>query len=137
MAAAATYHHEIYGLIKSRKNLKVTITTTNKEICPDTEIDLSLIEYDYEVYQGDVVKISISKNHLNETEILRIQPEKQLQKLVGKITHISKSFGIVDGSNVFFIDKEIEKYHLKIDDEVDCLLVSGIYYAEEKMFDNR
>lgn len=135
--AGAEIYHEIYGLIKSRKNLKVTIATASNDICADTEIDLTLIEYDYEVYQGDAVKISISKDHLDQTKILRIQPQDPLQKLVGKITQLSKSFGVVDESNVFFIDKEIEKYQLKIDDEVNCMLVSGFYDAEGKEFENR
>lgn len=135
--ASTEIYHEVYGYIKSRKNLKVTIVTATNEIDADTEIDLTLIEYDYEVYQGDAVKISISKDHLGQTKILRIQPQEQLQKLVGKITYLSKSFGVVDESNVFFIDKEIEKYQLKIDDEVDCMLVSGIYDVGGKEFENR
>lgn len=134
--AASEMFHEIYGFIAKKDGLKVLTCTGRPEIYEDTELDLtSDIEYDFDMWEGDRVKIYVRCTE--PPKVYRIEPQELLQKHVGKITTLTKSFGIIDEDKLFYVSKEIDKFELKQGDEVKCLLIDGHYEVGRDVYETR
>lgn len=121
---------ELYAIVESRNKNIVDVCTENPDVF-DGEFDLDKIKYDFMPYPGDNIKVLVS--HSTPAVVMRIEPIEELQKHVGKITHMTQSFYIIDVDYIYFIDEENPStIEFNVDDEVECLIIDGNYEVGKK-----
>lgn len=120
----ADVHRELSGICDKVKGSNVFCYFDDKNF-PEAEFNLDEVEHTFIPYDGDVITVFVSVEP--PIKVLSIQPEEELKKHTGKITHMTKSFAIVDDEIIYFIPNNTEKFEFKKNDEVECVVIEGDY----------
>lgn len=99
----------------------------------DGDFDLDEVDHDFIPYVGDRMKVMVSAEP--PVKVLSIEPEDELKAHTGKITHLTKSFAIVDDDIIYFITDETVEF--KKNDEVECVVIEGDYECGKGKYDLR
>lgn len=134
MASETTYR-EIYGFVEHRENNKVLTASAEESIYKDTVLNLDDVEYDFEMLDGDRIKISVRCT--NPPQVFRIEPSEPLQQHVGKITYLTRDFGVVDEEYLFFVNDQMDGWQPKPGDQVQCMLIDGDYKVGRNTYQTR
>lgn len=133
--AAGKMYREISGFVEKRDGPKVLTSTVENDFYRDTEIDLRDVEYDFDMMAGDRINVYIECT--DPPKVYCIEPLQPLEKHMGRITNLTRSFGVVDDEYVFFMQKKIDKWHPKLGDHVQCMLIEGEYRVGRNNFQLR
>lgn len=125
--------HEINAFVEKFDGSKL-LTLSNSDVYTDHEFDFSEIDCDFQPHRGDRVKLFIITS--KPPQVSRIHPWEALRTQTGKITYLTKSFGVVDEEIVFFQMDKID-WEAKKDDEVECIVIEGEYNVGKTKYEMR
>lgn len=99
----------------------------------DGDFDLDVVDHDFTPYDGDRLKVIVSAD--SPAKVLSVEPEEELKTYTGKITHLTKSFAVVDDDIIYFITDETVAF--KKNDEVECVVIEGDYQCGKGKYELR
>lgn len=123
-------YYEINAFIDKVDGTKL-LTLSNSDIYTDKEVDISELDCDFQPYRGDEVRLRITKIDMR---VSCIEPCEKLRVETGKITYLTRSFGVVDKEVIFF---QMDDWKPKIDDEVEYTIIDGDYNVGKSQYKMR
>lgn len=128
-------YREICGFVEKRDGPKVLTRTVENDFYRDTEIDLTDVEHEFDMMAGDRINVYIECT--DPPKVYRIEPLQPLENHMGRITNLTRSFGVVDDEYVFFVQKKMDKWLPRLGDNVQCMLIEGEYRVGRNNFQLR
>lgn len=130
-----THRYRELNAICDKMNGSIMSCLTDEPSIFDGDFDLNEVEHDFIPYDGDRIKVIVSADP--PTKVLSIQPEDELKSHTGIITHLTKSFAIIDDDIIFFILDGTVNFDFKKNDQVQCVIIEGDYRCGKSKYDLR
>lgn len=125
-------NRELNAVVDKVKGSIMTCLTSEPLIF-DGDVDLNEVEHGFIPFEGDNIKVIVTAEE--PAKVLAIEPDVELKSHTGKITHLTKSFAIVDDDIIFFITDEATDF--KKNDFVECVVIEGEYSCGKSKYDYR
>lgn len=125
---------ELNAICDEVSGSKISCLTDDPTIF-EGEIDLNEVEHGFIPHDGDRIKVIVSAEP--PVKVFAIEPEEELKLHHGKITHLTKSFAIIDDDIIYFIPDETVNFDFKKGDEVECVIIEGDYRCGNTKYELR